>query len=162
MQMVSSTTPLIVWEMQVRATVRYHFTAARTTILTNYTNVDKIVSKKKFLCTVDGDINWCSLREKWDCRFLKTLKIEVPWQCRVASAALTLWPRAWQAPQAWDSPGKGTGRGCCSLLQGSSRPKDHTRVSHASCTGGQALYCWHHLGSPGTRELTGYWASWTQ
>ena len=42
------------WQMQIRATVRYHFTAARTTVTTKNTNVDKIVSKKKFLCTVDG------------------------------------------------------------------------------------------------------------
>ena len=54
MQMVSRTAPLIMWEMQVRTTVRYHCTAARTTVIKKNTNVDKIVLKKKLLCTVDG------------------------------------------------------------------------------------------------------------
>ena len=29
----------------------------------------------------------------------------------------------------WDSPGKNTGVDCCALLQGSSRPRDRTRIS---------------------------------
>ena len=92
MQMVSCTAPLIMWEVWIRTAVRYHSTAARTTVIRKNTNVGKIVSEKKFLCTVDGDISWCSLCEKEVYRFLKTLKIEVPCQCRVASVALTLWP----------------------------------------------------------------------
>ena len=44
-----------------------------------------------------------------------------------------LWPARLLSP--WDSPGKNTGVGCHCLLQGSSRPRDRTRVSCVSCVG---------------------------
>ena len=39
-----------------------------------------------------------------------------------------------------DSPGKNAGVGCHALLRGSSRPRDQTRISWASCIGRRALY----------------------
>ena len=42
----------------------------------------------------------------------------------------------------WDSPGKNTGVGCHSLLQGSSQPRDRTCVSGISFIGRQILYHW--------------------
>ena len=54
-----------------------------------------------------------------------------------------LWP--------WDSPGKNTGVGCHSLLQGASQPKDRTLVSCIADT----LYSLSHQGSPkGGRSCT--------
>ena len=44
----------------------------------------------------------------------------------------------------WNSPGKNTRVGCLVLLQGSSQPRDWTRVS---CFGRQVLYHQCHLGS---------------
>ena len=47
-----------------------------------------------------------------------------------------LWP--------WDSPGKNTGAGCHFLLQGSSLPRDQTRVS---CIAGRFFIFWATLGA---------------
>ena len=48
----------------------------------------------------------------------------------------TPWTVACQAPLPWDSPGKNTGVGYLSLLQGSFRPRDRTWVS---CIAGRLL-----------------------
>ena len=46
-----------------------------------------------------------------------------------------------------DSPGKNAGVGFHALLRGSSRPRDQTRISWASCIGRRALYRYCNLGS---------------
>ena len=43
-----------------------------------------------------------------------------------------------------------------SFSRGSSRPRDWTRVSSVSCTGGQVLYLSHHLGSSASVKYWGY------
>ena len=37
---------------------------------------------------------------------------------------------------------------CHALLQGSSHPRNHTRITYISCIGRQVLYPWCYLGSP--------------
>ena len=48
----------------------------------------------------------------------------------------------------WNFPGQNTGVGSCSLLQGSSQPKDQTQVSHIA---GGFFTSW------ATREAQEYW-----
>ena len=67
----------------------------------------------------------------------------------------SLWPCGLEPTRiflSWDSPGKNTGVGSHSLLQGSSWPRDGTQVSYISCIGRQILYRLSYLGSP----ITGY------
>ena len=57
----------------------------------------------------------------------------------------------------WDSPGQNTGVGSCSLLQGSSQPRDWTQMSH---TAGRFFTSW------ATREANGilhsHWKEWNK
>ena len=64
----------------------------------------------------------------------------------------TLWAVARQAPPSWDFPGKNTGVGC-HFLQGSSRPRNWTLVSHI--TG--RLYPLSHQGIPTSKNWFQIW-----
>ena len=77
-------------------------------------------------------------RESWGYQSIVTVPEKYIFHCcqivcvLVAKSCLTLatpWTVACQAPFPWDSPGKTTGVGCQSLLQGSSGPRDRTQVS---------------------------------
>ena len=57
----------------------------------------------------------------------------------VSSSLRSQWTVARQVLCSWNSPGKSTGVGCHSLLQGSSRPRDQTWVS---CTAGRFFSNW--------------------
>ena len=56
------------------------------------------------------------------------VKVKVKSLSRVLLFA-TPWTVAYQAPLSMGLPGKNTGVGCHFLLQGSSQPRDRTRVS---------------------------------
>jgi len=68
-------TLLIVRELQIKTTMRYHvIPVAMAVIKKNTTDVGKDMEKRKPLYTVDGNVNWFSHCGK----FLKKLKIELP------------------------------------------------------------------------------------
>ena len=51
--------------MQSKATVQYHLTPVRMAFAKMIRkSVGKDVEKRKFLCTVDVNVNWCSYNRK--------------------------------------------------------------------------------------------------
>ena len=81
---------------------------------------------------------WISEQRSWGYQSIVTVREKYIFHCchivcvLVAKSCLTLatpWTVACQAPFPWDSPGRTTGVGCQSLLQGSSGPRDRTQVS---------------------------------
>lgn len=71
-------TLLIIIEMQVQTTVRYHFTPFSMTIIkkTRDNKYSQDVEKRELLYTVGGHVNWCSYYGTvW--KFHKKLKIEL-------------------------------------------------------------------------------------
>ena len=53
-------TSLAIREMQNKATVRYHFTTTRMTIIKRDNKHDKAVEKSKPSYTADGNVKWYS------------------------------------------------------------------------------------------------------
>ena len=57
---------LVIREMQMKITMRYHFTRARmatvktTATVENTDSVDRDVEKLELLCIADGTVKWCS------------------------------------------------------------------------------------------------------
>ena len=153
MQMVSSTAPLIVWEMQVRTTVRYHCTAARTTVNKKNTNVDKIVLKRNYCARLMG---YKLVQPLWETGLQISQNTKNRSTTSVPScfsSSDSLWPRGYscQASLSWDSPARILEWVAIPSSRGSSRPKDQTRVSYASGIGRQVLYYWRYQGSPRTK-----------
>ena len=73
-----------------------------------------------------------------------SLVLATPCVCSVAQSCPTLCnPMDCSPPGSsvhGDSPGRNIGLGCPFLLQGSSQPRDQTRISCVSCIGRQILY----------------------
>ena len=46
--------------MQTEITVRYHFIPVRMAYQKDKNSIGEDVEKKQSLCTVDGNVNWCS------------------------------------------------------------------------------------------------------
>ena len=64
-------------EMQIKTTMKYHLISVRMVKIKNTrtTSVGEDVEKKKHLCTVGGNANWCSHCGKQYGRSFKKLKI---------------------------------------------------------------------------------------
>ena len=75
-------TSLIIREMQIKTTTRYHFTPIRTAVINKSTNnsVGEDVEKREPSCAVGGNAGWCGLRGRqyvWS--YLKKWKTELPY-----------------------------------------------------------------------------------
>ena len=85
-----STSPFIK-EMQIKTTVRYHFTPIRTTIIKKQkiTSVGEDVENLELLCI--ANVKWFKLSTKKVWQFLKKLSIELP--CDSAIPLLGISPK---------------------------------------------------------------------
>ena len=83
---------LLIREIQIKTTVRYHLTPVRVAKMNKSGDYRlwRDVEKREPSCTVGGNANWCSCSGKvW--RFLKKLKIDLPYD--PAIALLGIYPR---------------------------------------------------------------------
>jgi hypothetical protein len=72
---------LVIKEMQIKTTLRFHLTPVRIVIIKNTTTtcVGKDVGKKEPSYTAGGNASWCNQSEKKFGGFIKILNIDLPY-----------------------------------------------------------------------------------
>ena len=86
-------TSLVIREMQIKSTMRYHFTSTRMTIIKRQiiTNVGKYVEKLDFSYIAVGNVKWCSCFGKTVWQFLKKLTVDLSYDSAIL--LLGIYPR---------------------------------------------------------------------
>ena len=72
---------LIIREMQIKTTMRYHLTSSEwlSSINQQTTSAVEDVEKGKPFCPVDGNADWCShCGKQYGGRYLKKLQVDLP------------------------------------------------------------------------------------
>ena len=84
-QIKASSISLILKEMQIKTTIRYHLTLARMGTVKNQqrikqkmTSVDEDVEKQELLPTVSRNVKLCNSYRKWYGNSSKNVKIKLP------------------------------------------------------------------------------------
>ena len=110
------------------------------------------MEKREVLYTVGGNVNWCNHNGEQYGSFSKDLKIELLCVCVVqvfSTQCVQLFATPWTIPARilcpWNSPGKNTGVGSHSFLQGIFTTQGWN-PGLPFCT--WILYCLSHQGSP--------------
>ena len=76
-----SSTSLIIREMQIKTTMRYHFTPVRITIIKSVQTIKfgESVEKREHSCRFGGNVNWYSHYGRWYGDSLKTRNKTIIW-----------------------------------------------------------------------------------
>ena len=68
---------LIIREMQIKTTMRYHLILVRIAIIKKFINSWEGVEKREYSYTIGGSVNWLQALWRTVWRFLKKLKVEL-------------------------------------------------------------------------------------